>query len=319
MHHLVVSVGACALPGFSIVYDIVLPILYLSSLDLVRTHWNHIPCDLNLSLLSGGGVKNLEPPSFLSLSLGATEVPGTLTFSNFGKAFSSDVTGDGPTQRIPITFSVTYSRASIFTVLPSESVKESIDSILADRLSESSHSSVQAALGHWSVVALRHVWPRLISADDPLRGGKLATFVSYLVYETHLKATSISNYVWGLRQWLKLQHLPDPIFGVVEWDDFMQAVDVVAWVAREPRKPVPFAVIQGALENVDLTSFVEVQAALLIVILFFTFARSESPCPKSFTGKGSFDPTKHLQVMDLELRTHEGKAYVAVRLNLMLS
>ena len=106
------------------------------------------------------------------------------------------MTGDGPTQRIPITFSVTYSRASIFTGLPSESVKESIDSILADRLSESSHSSVQAALGHWSVVALRHVWPRLISADDPLRGGKLATFVSYLVYETHLKATSISNYVW---------------------------------------------------------------------------------------------------------------------------
>ena len=64
----------------------------------------------------------------------------------------------------------------------------------------------------------------------------------------------------------------------------MQAVDVVAWVAREPRKPVPLSVIQASLERVDLSSFVEVQAALLIVMLFFTFARSESPCPKSFSG-----------------------------------
>ena len=65
----------------------------------------------------------------------------------------------------------------------------------------------------------------------------------------------------------------------------------------------------------DLSSFVEVQAALLIVMLFFTFARSESPCPKSFSGQGSFDPTKHLQVVDVEIRmSGEGKAYLAVRL-----
>ena len=284
-----------------------------SFLDLIRTHRNHLPCGLTLSQAADSDtVKNLEPPS--PHTFGPTEIPGTSTSSHFGKAFPSDVTGDGPAQRIPISFSITYSRASIFTGLPSESVKESIDSIMSDRLSESSHSSISAALGHWSVVALRHVWPRLIAADDPMRGGKLATFVSYLVHETTLKATSISNYVWGLRQWLKLQHLPDPIFGVVEWDDFMQAVDVVAWVASEPRKAVPFHVIRASLQAVDLSSFSEVQAALLVVILFFTFARSESPCPKSFTGRGSFDPTKHLQVRDVEVRTHEGKTYVAVRL-----
>ena len=245
-----------------------------------------------------------------------TWVPGAGTHQHFGKAFSSDVTGDGPPQRTPVAFSVSYPRASIFSGLPSASVKDAVDSIMSDRLSESSHSSIQASLGHWSVVAERHSWPRLIATDDPLRGSKLATFVSYLVYETSIKATSISNYVWGIRQWLKLQHLPDPIFGVLEWDDFMQAVDVVAWVAQEPRKPVPVAVIRAALEAVDLSSFVEVQSALLIVILFFTFARSESPCPKSYTGKGSFDPTKHLQVKDVEVRFDEatGSAYVAVRL-----
>ena len=253
------------------------------------------------------------PPALLRWP---TRVPGSSTRETFGKAFSSDVTGDGPShQRLPVSLSVSYPRASIFTGLPSESVRESVDSILSDRLSQSSHASIRAAVGHWSVVARRHVWPRLIPADDPMRGGKLATFVSYLVYETELKASSISNYVWGFRQWLKLQHLPDPIFGVLDWDDFMQAVDVVAWVAREPRKPVPLSVIQASLEQVDLSSFVEVQAALLIVMLFFTFARSESPCPKSFSGQGSFDPTKHLQVMDVEIRmSGEGRAYLAVRL-----
>ena len=285
-------------------------------LELVRTKGHMLPPNLPLSQHhTAGGVKGLEPPPSPGSSWSSL-IPGAVTSSDFGKEFSSDVTGDGPShQRLPVALSVSYPRASIFTGLPSASVRDSVDSILSDRLSASSHASIRAAVGHWSVVAERHVWPNLIQPDDPLRGGKLATFVSYLVYETELKATSISNYVWGFRQWLKLQHLPDPIFGVLEWDDFMQAVDVVAWVASEPRKPVPLAVIRASLEGVDLSSFVEVQAALLIVILFFTFARSESPCPKSFSGQGSFDPTKHLQVRDVEVRmSADGKAYVAVRL-----
>ena len=268
---------------------------------------------------TAGVVKCLEvPPSALPSSLDGwpSEFPGAITSFDFGSAFSSDVTGDGPKggRSAPVAFSVTYPRASIFIGLPSESVRVSVEAIVSDRLSESSHSSISAALTHWDVVVRRHVWPRLIAADDPMRGGKLATFVSFLVHETELKATSISNYVWALRQYFKFQHLPDPVMGVLDWDDFMQSVDVVAWVAREPRKPVPLSVLRRALEAVDLSVFSEVQAALLIVFLFFTFARSESPCPKSFSGKGSFDPTKHLEVQDLEVRTHEGSAFVALRL-----
>ena len=287
-----------------------------SFLALTRSRADLLPSNLILRQAHDAGrSKSLEPPPPLFTN-SVTKLPGATTFTDFGKAFSSDVTGDGPPHgsRVPVAFSVSYPRASIFTGLPSEDVRESIDSILSDRLSASSHSSIKAALGHWSVVTSRHVWPRLILADDPMRGGKLATFVSYLVRETEIKATSISNYVWALRQWFKLQHQPDPILGVLEWDDFMQSVDVVAWVASEPRKPVPLAVIHDALESVDVTSFAEVQAALLIVILFFTFARSESPCPKSFSGSGSFDPTKHLQVQDVEVRSHEGHPYVAIRL-----
>ena len=94
----------------------------------------------------------------------------------------------------------------------------------------------------------------------------------------------------------------------------MQSVQVVAWCAREPRKAVPLRIIKGALESVDMSSFEEVQTALLIVMMFFSFSRSESPCPKSFTGGGSFDDTKHLRVCDVELRVHKGSVYLAIRL-----
>ena len=246
-----------------------------------------------------------------------TKNPGAVTFVNFGKAFSSDVTGDGPSgrsARVPVAFSVSYPRASIFTGLPTEGVRSSVESIMADRLSASSHASIGAALSHWSVVARRHGWPRVIVADDPLRGGKLSTFVSFLVDETQVKSTSIQNYVWALRAWFKLQRQPDPVYGVLEWDDFMQSVDVVAWVQREPRKALPLPVLRRSLEAVDLGDFVQVQTALLLLVLFFTFARSETPCPKSFSGRGSFDPTKHLQVWDVEVRRVGGRPCVAVRL-----
>ena len=141
-------------------------------------------------------------------------------------------------------------------------------------------------------------------ADDPNRGGKLASFVVFLVQETRIKATSITNYVWALRAWFKFQRQPDPVLGVLEWDDFMQSVQVVAWVASEPHKPVPLGVIKGALDSVDLSSFTEVQSALLILMLFFTFSRSETPVPKSYSGEGGFDVTKHLQVGDVRVRSH---------------
>ena len=51
-----------------------------------------------------------------------------------------------------------------------------------------------------------------------------------------------------------------------------------------------------ALAMVDHASFEEVQAAVLILILLFSFARSETPCPKSRDG---FDADQHLRVCDV--------------------
>ena len=286
-----------------------------SFLALCSSHSSLLPSGLKLKQVPGsGGTKALEVSP--SLSPTTTQVPGTVTHSTSGPEFSSDVAGDGAGRgnSNPVALSISYPRASIYQGLPNADVKASVSAIVADRLGVSSHSSVHAARGHWVVVADRHMWPRIILADDPLRGGKLATFVSYLVYETELKATSISNYVWGLRSWFKLNFQPDPIYGVLEWDDFMQSVQVVAWCAREPRKAVPLRVIRGALESVDMSSFEEVQTALLMVMMFFSFSRSESPCPKSFTGAGSFDDTKRLMVCDVVLRVHNGVVYLAIRL-----
>eukprot|EP00965_Chrysotila_dentata_P138643 4585961-Pleurochrysis_carterae.AAC.1 len=58
----------------------------------------------------------------------------------------------------------------------------------------------------------------------------------------------------------------------------MKSVQVVAWVASEPHRAVPVWLIKKSLEQVDMTRFVEVQAAFLMLVLLFTFARSETPC-----------------------------------------
>ena len=197
----------------------------------IRDSSSLLPIGIELSQVPGsGGVKGLE------ISPSVTAIPGTVTCSTSGPEFPSDAAGDGHGRRgasIPVALSVSYPRASIYQGLPNEGVKSSVSAIVADRLSVSAHSSMSAARGHWLIVAERHSWPRIIVADDPLRGGKLATWVAYLVYETELKATSISNYVWALRTWFKWNHQPDPIYGVLEWDDYM-LTDVRCWVRSDP-------------------------------------------------------------------------------------
>ena len=43
---------------------------------------------------------------------------------------------------------------------------------------------------------------------------------------------------------------------------------------------------------------------LLLLVLFFTFSRSECPCPKSWTGRHCFDAASHWQVRDFKLVRH---------------
>ena len=263
-----------------------------------------------LELVAAGGFE-LAPSAILRRN------PQSGATRRLDKAHRENTLGDGPPstgRALPLAFTVPYTRASIFTGLPTAEIASQLDGVIDQRLSASSMRSASSALVHWDVVRRRHGWPRIIESDDLARGGKLATFVLYMAHETELVAASISNYVWGLRSWLKLQRQIDPIYGVVEWDDFMQAVTVLTWVPSEPRRMVPLSLIADSLACVDTSDFAGVQAALLQIILLFTFARSETPCPKAQTGENGFDPTQHLMVRDVELRTKGASTYLAVRL-----
>jgi len=78
-------------------------------------------------------------------------------------------------------------------------------------------------------------------------------------------------------------------------------VAVRTWVPAEPRKKVELWWIRGALRRVDRTSFVAVQATVVMLMLLFTFARSESPLALAFTGENAFNADKQMQVKDVRV------------------
>ena len=231
-----------------------------------------------------------------------------------GSEYSADVAGDGPRKTAPeFVMAVAFPRASIYDGLPA-SMLPHVQNYMDTRLKPSSARTVQAALGHWRPVALRHGWDDIILSDDPGRGGKLATFVMEMARDTSLAYGSISNYVWGLRSWVKAQGQVDPIFGVYDWQDFMMSVSVKTWTVGEPRKAVPIDLLRKALAAIDLTVFWEVQMGLFICLYLFGFSRSEHPCPKTYT---TFDGSQHAQVKDIKLVVWRGVTCVGLRLKVI--
>jgi hypothetical protein len=231
------------------------------------------------------------------------------------KQFSERVDGDGPkSARVPFQLTVSYARCSIYAGVPTEALARRLDQVLDNRLGESSHRSVHAALAHWDVVRARHAWGRIMFTDDAERGAKLATFVLYLVDSTELVYSSISNYVWALRSWMKFQRQADPVYGVIEWGDVMQSVEVLTFMPSESRKEVPGSWVAGAVAAADPLVFEEVRAVLIMLMLLFTFARSESPVPKNLTGPGAFNSEKQLCSCDVRVATVAGKQTVQFRL-----
>ena len=86
------------------------------------------------------------------------------------------------------------------------------------------------------------------------------------------------------------------------WREFMRGVAVMTAVPSEPRQQVPLEVLQAVLAHLDSSdSFEDRQLHFLLLVLLFTFSRTECPCPKSFTGPNAFDPDQHWQVRDFRL------------------
>lgn len=176
------------------------------------------------------------------------------------------------------------------------------------RFSASSKSSIAAALVHWYLICNRFLWSDIIQTGDATRGAKLSVFVFHLIAHPSMYSSStISNYVWALCAHMQLNLQADPRVNVIGWPFFMMSVTVLCYVPGEPRKRVPTSLIRDSLAAVDRTDFVQVQTALLVLFLYFTFQRSELPCPKTYDG---LDPLKHLFVKHME--PHEGGTRWAV-------
>ena len=208
---------------------------------------------------------------------------------------------------------VQYPRASLYEGLPVDFF-DSVDELMQNRLAPNSMAKVEIAFNrYWKPVAEEYGWDVIIATDDPERGGKLAAFVLRMLGDTALVADSISTYVWALRWKMKLSHQADPALGVMHWQEFMRGVSVKAHVPHEPRRAVPLRLILAIIASIDVTVFWEVQFAFLLVVMLFTFSRSECPCPKAFTGPNAWDPNKHWTVRDIVIRCVSGVYVLAVR------
>merc|ERR1712185_862977 len=101
---------------------------------------------------------------------------------------------------------------------------------------------------------------------------------------------------------MKLQHQADPVFGIMNWHDFMTGVRVLTHVPHEPRRAIPTTLMLRMAANVDLDSFQAVQFQFFSLVLYYTFSRSECPCPKTFTGRDAWDDSKHWMVRDIVIK-----------------
>ena len=110
----------------------------------------------------------------------------------------------------------------------------------------------------------------------------MVSWVVKMKDDTDLVFSSISTYVWGMRTWQVLQHQSDPAFGVMHWREFMQGIAVFTAVPGEPRRMFPLEDLTQILESLDPEKFEDAQFGLLLLVLLFTFSRTECPCPKSW-------------------------------------
>jgi hypothetical protein len=165
----------------------------------------------------------------------------------------------------------------------------------------------------WRAVAQMNGWSPIIATGDQGRGGKLVTFVMHMVKETDFVWKTIDGYVWGVRTWMQSQHQDDPIMNLHQWDTFMKSIKVMTWAPGEPRQRCPVEVVEKILDAIDLHSFWEVQLAFIILVLLFTFSRTECPCPKVFEGRDSYDAEEHFNVCDFDVAHVGGRRALRVR------
>ena len=227
-------------------------------------------------------------------------------------SYTTNTNKDGPEGAVRFALTVPHQRTTLTQGLPVELLPW-LEQVLDNRLAPSSWRTVNTALAKWRKLCAERGWPVVLRTDDPDRGGRLTAFMHYMVEDTELVWGSIQNYLWGLRTWMKLQHQADPAYGIEHWDMLQQSCEVLTAVPSEPRKELPMPVLRAILLALDPNVFWEAQFGFFLLVLLFTFSRSECPCPKNFTGPESFDEEQHWQVGDFKFEIHETVSCIVVR------
>ena len=234
------------------------------------------------------------------------------------KTYNSNYTTDGPNRGVGVggdaqLLSVAYPTCSIMDGLPLECV-DRFDEVMDNRLAPSSRDKMMSGFNRWQRFSLEHGWSPFIESGDGRRGGRIAAWVLEMVDDTELTFQSICSYIWGVRTWHVCQHQADPIHGVMHWREFIRGVAALTAVVGEPRKQVPLETVRAILASLDPNAFEDAQLGLMMLVLLFTFSRTECPCPKTWTGRDSFDPKQHWTTKDFRLaRGPSGKWVLWVR------
>ena len=148
----------------------------------------------------------------------------------------------------------------------------------------------------------KHGLPLYIQPGWPGRGGEMASFVLDMAHTEQIKFGTMQGYVWCVQ----VDHIHqfgasgDPLDGVADWGKFMSALEVQSFVnsSVEPRRMMPFMMLVNTLLCLDSSVRLEAGLGCMMLMMYYTMSRSESPLPKT---ANSFDSTKHIRRCDVRL------------------
>jgi hypothetical protein len=192
-----------------------------------------------------------------------------------------------------------HSPASVFIGAVTVEYQQQIKDVMGSRLKSS--SKVDTVLRKWwRPHRLQHGLPVLIPPGSPSRGGEMASFVLHMANTFQLKYGTMQGYVGAVKE-LHVQSLGsigDPLDGVLDWSKFMQALHVQCFVdsSVESHVMVPFNVMVRVLLALDHSDRSHVALGCMILMMYYTMARSATPLPKT---KDGFDPTIHIRRKDV--------------------
>ena len=154
----------------------------------------------------------------------------------------------------------------------------------------------------WRPHREKHLLRDFIEPGALTRGGEMASFVLFMANSGRIKWSTMQGYVWCIctYHFNRYGASGDPLTGVADWACFMAALQVQTWVDSivEPRKMIPFMVMVRTLKALDFSSRKEVGLGCMILMMYYTMSRSETPLPKSST---SFDRAQHVRRRDVRL------------------